>query len=103
MLLLRGEKIPALCFVHVLLDALTVFVERGEIVLPVAVAVLSGALRPVKRLSEILLHTESTVIEVPDLAFGKGIALFRKLQMTGEALVILLGFPVFFDQLIAPV
>ena len=67
------------------------------------VAVLGGALRPVKRLGEILFHAEPAVVEVPDLAFGEGIALFGKFQMTGEALVVLLRVPVFFDQLVAPV
>ena len=44
MLLLRGEKIPALGLVHVLLNTFAVFIKCGEIVLPVAVAVLGGAL-----------------------------------------------------------
>ena len=102
MLLLRGEKIPALGLVHVLLNTFAVFIKCGEIVLPVAVAVLGGALRPVKRLGEVLFHAEPTVVEVPDLAFGEGIALFGKLQMTGESLIVLLRVPVFFDQLVTP-
>ena len=102
MLLLRGEKIPALGLVHVLRNAFAVFIKCGEIVLPVAVTVLGGALRPVKRLGEVLFHAEPAVVEVPDLAFGEGIALFGKFQMTGEALVVLLRVPVFFDQLVTP-
>ena len=103
MLLACSEKIPALGLFQVLLNALAVFIERGEIVLPVAVAVLSGAPRPAERLGEILFHAEPAVVEVPNLTFGERISLFRKLQMAGEALVVLLGVPVFFDQLVAAV
>lgn len=89
MVLQRRKAIPMLRLFHVLFDPDSLFVKPCQIALSISVTMLCCAPSPIQCFRQVFFNAETTIIEVANLAFSKGISSLRQDQMAFEAFIIL--------------